>query len=144
MAVKTDTADTAGTSGTTSTGTITGTSTVSAAMADRSQHRAASRDLRDNAGIDLRERVEAVADFGAAARRLRDSVRGGEDAPRQRCFNPASVRAAAAAAAAPLDGIGTGIEIGDVVVAEVESVVEGKKRESVTLKYLRNRKAAEA
>lgn len=121
------------------TGTITATST---ATVDRSQHRAATRDLRDNAGIDLREQVEAVADFGAAARRLRESVRGGDDAPRERRFNPAVVRAAAAAAARPADDI----EIVDEVDVEVEAepVVGGKKRESVTLKYLRSRKAAKA
>jgi len=131
------------TTGTTvATSTITATThTTSAATVDRSQHRAATRDLRDNAGIDLRDKVEAVeavADFGAAARRLRESVRGGEDAPRQRCFNPASVRAAAAAAA-PVD---------DIVVVDPPldgaTAVEGKKRESVTLKYLRTRKAAKA
>jgi hypothetical protein len=49
---------------------------------DRVQHRAATRGLRDNAGIDLREDIEAVADFGAAARRLRASVKGDEQVAR--------------------------------------------------------------
>jgi len=49
--------------------------TIAPMTGDRVQHRAASRGLRDNAGIDLRENVEAVADFGAAARRLRASVK---------------------------------------------------------------------
>ena len=133
---------TTGTTGTTATGTIMG---VTGAKVDRSEHRAASRDLRDNAGIDLRERADAVADFGAAARRLRASVRGGEDAPRQRCFSPAAVRAAAAAAAAPIavDDIEV-IDDVEVAVGADDAPAAGKKRESVTLKYLRNRKAAKA
>jgi len=52
--------------------------TTAPMTSDRVEHRAATRGLRDNAGIDLREDVEAVADFGAAARRLRASVKGEE------------------------------------------------------------------
>jgi hypothetical protein len=50
--------------------------TMAPMTSDRVEHRAATRGLRDNAGIDLREDIEAVADFGAAARRLRASVKG--------------------------------------------------------------------
>lgn len=55
------------------------TATMAPSAIERGQHRAQTRGLRDNAGIDNREHVEAVADFGAAARRLRASVRGGSD-----------------------------------------------------------------
>lgn len=66
--------------------------TTMAPHAAREQYRGTARDLRENAGIE-RKQVEAVADFGAAARRLRASVRGGADSGVMR--RPAPVRDAA-------------------------------------------------
>lgn len=59
----------------------------------REHYRGTARTMRHNAGIGAADAaagsIEAVADFGAAARRLRASVRGGEGAvPARRASAP--------------------------------------------------------
>ncbi len=102
----------------------------------RERYRGTAKSLRSNAGIDSADRIEAVADFGAAARRLRESVRAGEDGPSARRHVSASRRAQSQAdvsSPAAQDDI---VVIADEPVA-LDSSSRANARKSFVLRKLR-------
>ncbi len=121
---------------TTSTGATSGVGTSA-----REQYRGTAKSLRSNAGIDSEDCIEAVADFGAAARRLRESVRAGDDAASVRRHVSASRRAQSHAAVAPTAAPDDIVVIVDEPVAPATIPAKRKTRESVVLRMVRNRAA---
>jgi hypothetical protein len=106
----------------------------------REQYRGTAKSLRSNAGIGTTdqadEQIEAVADFGAAARRLRESVRAGDDGAAARRHVSASRRAQCA----PVEVEPTVDDIVVVMDAPVPAAdAKVKTRESVVLRMIRQR-----
>jgi hypothetical protein len=105
----------------------------------REQYRGTAKSLRSNAGIDSEDRIEAVADFGAAARRLRESVRVGDDGASARRHVSASRRAQSLPVEAPSVAQDDIVVIVDEPVAPAVIPAKRKNRESVVLRMVRNR-----
>jgi len=105
----------------------------------REQYRGTAKSLRSNAGIGSEDRIEAVADFGAAARRLRESVRAGDDGAAVRRHVSASRRAQSHAAAMHPRVQDDVVVIVDEPVAPAVIPAKAKTRESVVLRMVRKR-----
>jgi len=103
----------------------------------REQYRGTAKSLRSNAGITSDDQVVAVADFGAAARRLRESVRAGDDATSVRRHVSAQRRALSAPVHA--DPIMVDAIVVITGAERVDAASPTRSRESVVLRMVRKR-----